>query len=105
DNLYAGLFVDAGGNVDLENVHADGNDASGVEIVGAGDVSLVGAVLTNNTYSGLYIDAGGSLQVEDINASDNIGIGAELIGVGGVSMTGVNIFNNNQFTGLFVDAG
>ncbi len=107
DNFDAGLYVEATGDVDVENVTASGNGGSGAELASsAGGVNLIGTlVFEDNTLTGLFVDAFADIDAENITASDNGAGGADLNSSGGsVFLSGSNIFVDNDVTGLVVDA-
>lgn len=109
NNGYSGLLVDANGDVTIDNLSANANGDYGAEIYTPGSVSISNAGANNNTYSGLYIEAGGDIALENITASGNghggaYGSGIEAYTLGRFNLTGLNLFNNNYFEGLYIDA-
>jgi hypothetical protein len=119
DNLETGLFVDVGGDIDIENITASGNGAGGVSGNGAelsssaGSVTLTGVnnIFEDNLETGLLVDSVGDIDLENITASGNgtggaSGSGAELnSSTGSVTLAGINnIFEDNLETGLLVDS-
>jgi len=107
DNFDAGLYVEATGDVDVENVTASGNGGSGAELASsAGGVNLIGTlVFEDNTLTGLFVDAFADIDAENITASNNGSNGADLSSsAGAVFLSGTNVFNDNNTSGLVVDS-
>lgn len=108
-----GIFIEALGDVNAENITASGNDVGGMDVTSSGgSVSVLGTNLfENNNETGLYIDANGDVELENITANGNgagaiLGNGAEVYSVtGAVNMSGANVFNNNLNNGLLVESG
>lgn len=109
-NNNSGLYIEAGGSIDLENIASDGNGGGGAELNSGATISLLGInIFTNNTETGLYVEATSDINAENITATDNgaggvFGNGAEVFSQGIFSLTGVNIFSNNNNSGLYVEA-
>jgi hypothetical protein len=100
-NNNSGLFVDAGGNIDAENITAIGNGAGGVLGHGAefyslnGAFNLTGSSAFNGNYSnGLVVDVNSDIYIFHANAMSNGGHGMYLGTDGDAHVTCGLILNN-----------
>lgn len=101
DNANDGLYIEAVGNIDAENVSADTNGEDGVELYAA-NVSILGTnSFDTNIGNGLYIETTNNIDVENLNAEANSVI---LQAGGNISIAGTNQFNNNSTDGLYAEA-
>lgn len=106
NNNDDGLFVDATGTIDVENITAEANNNNGIELHSTMNVSLMGSnVFADNGATGLYIETAGNVNAENI-AADNNANGAEIYSTAGsVTLTGINNFSDSALgTGLYIEA-
>jgi len=124
ENLDMGLVVNTNGNVVFANITSNLNGNGGVNIYAVNNAtlaSLANVTLTGvNTFngnmsaSGLVVTTDGMITVSNLTANSNIGYGASLdnlinansgpTGIKAVTLSGVNMFNNNNFIGLYIYA-
>jgi hypothetical protein len=101
NNANDGLYIEAIGNIDAENISAETNGEDGVELYAA-NASILGTnSFDTNTGNGLYIETTGNIDAENLDAEANSVI---LQAGGDISITGINQFNNNSTDGLYAEA-
>lgn len=117
DNDGSGLYIEAGGNLFIEEISSLNNGlgdfwAGGAEIFTDADFFLYGSnEFSANRNFGLLVSTGGDVFAETITASDNgTGIvtyapGAEFSLNGTFMLGGSNVFENNRGDGLYIDSG
>jgi hypothetical protein len=126
DNAGFGLFVDNTGTVALNNVSVDNTPINtfgfgdGAVLNSTGNVNITNSEFDNNAGNGLQVQSGGMINLDTVSASNNTLTGAFLDSCqygsvttglcadnGTVTVTSgsSNLFNNNGFNGLVVDAG
>ncbi len=123
DNAGFGLSVTNTGNVTLDNVSVNDTPSNtygfgdGAVVDSTGNVDISNSEFDNNSGNGLTVASGGTIGLDTVSASSNTLTGASLdscqygsglcAGNGGVTITSAstNLFNNNGFDGLFIDAG
>jgi hypothetical protein len=112
-NNDSGLYIEANGNIDVNNIDAVKNGVGGFgsgaylnSLGGPAFGVTVGGTNTfrNNTETGLYIESGGSVAVNNVTAGSNGGYGVELYTLTDVSVTGTNTFDANADSGLYIEA-
>jgi hypothetical protein len=120
-----GLIVNAGGEVSLLNVLANGNREVGTRIVAGSQVTIGSSVFSgmkeivgprNNPTQflgyGLYVETPAEISVDNVTANDNFLWGASLNGGGAIAVRN-SVFNANTTaspgfiddTGLFITGG
>ena len=101
-----GLFVEtAVGNIDAENIIADGNGGVGVEMDAGGTITLTGNnQFNNNTLDGLLAYAGGDIYIEDTEAVNNGGVGVYVDTPAGATIVCSLMSGNNGYQ-LEADTG
>lgn len=116
ENDGSGIYIEAGGNLFVEEITSVNNGlggfwAGGAEIFTDNDFFLYGSNQFNaNRNFGLLVSAGGDVFVENIIASDNgtggvtYAPGAEFSLDGAFVLSGSNVFENNKGDGLYVDS-
>ena len=52
----------------------------------------------------MEIETSGDIALDEVSSINNSGNGAELTSLGSVTLTGVNIFDDNDDTGLYISA-
>lgn len=112
NNLDDGLVVQTTGDIDANQITAQGNGDEGAVLInssGTGSVTLTGANdysnngLIGNSGSGLSVGSSGPISINDITASNNTLRGAFLQTTGNaVTLTGVNSFVGNDTNGLWI---
>jgi len=109
-NLSSGLYADSGGDINLESITANANSINGADLTTTQSLFITGTnVFNSNNNSGLSVFADGGIAVENLTANSNgtggvFGIGAEFYTLGNFTLTGINNFNDNNNSGLYVDA-
>ncbi|MFH2103745.1 MAG: right-handed parallel beta-helix repeat-containing protein [Chloroflexota bacterium] len=109
DNYGYGLYAETGGNIDLDNVQATGNQQDGADLIADGDVTVTSSdLLTDSNFSGngdtgLNIISAGAVTLDGVIAdTNNSGVIVENhYGTGAVTITDSS-FNDNAWTGLYV---
>jgi hypothetical protein len=126
DDAGFGLFVDNVGTISLDNVSVNGTTENtfgfgdGAVLNATGDVDISNSQFDGNEGNGLQVESGGTIDLDTVSASTNTLTGAFLdsclygsvtaglcAGSGAVTITSAtsNLFNDNDFNGLVVDAG
>ncbi len=126
DNAGFGLSVTNTGKVTLDNVSVNDTPSNtygfgdGAVVDSSGNVDISNSEFDNNSGNGLTVASGGTVGLDTVSASDNTLTGASLdscqygsvtpglcAGNGVVTITSAtsNLFNNNGFNGLVIDAG
>ena len=94
-NHDTGLYVDAVGDIDAENITSNENKASGAEFFTLGNFTLMGTnTFDKNGVDGLFVDAVGNISIENTTARANVGSGIYLETNLDASIT-CGLFNNN----------
>ncbi|MBN1303770.1 MAG: right-handed parallel beta-helix repeat-containing protein [Anaerolineales bacterium] len=107
-NTGAGLIIDGGSEVILENVTANHNELFGANIEAAGDVLVINSTFSGNktvyhnscrctsgTGYGIKVVSHGEITMEGTSASDNYEYGAKLETDQGAITISDSTFNNN----------
>ncbi len=125
DDAGFGLLIQNTGNISLNNVSVNDTPENaygmgdGAVLNNTGDVAIADSDFNNNQGNGLQVDSGGTITVDTVTASNNALTGAYLdscrynnvsglcAGNGSVTITSAtsNLFENNGFNGIVVDAG
>lgn len=120
EDAEAGLYVQAAGNITLNNIVSNGNSLGygaaldtclfdGTQCAGTGNVVVNDSTFNNNTGgSGLGVDSGGTITLDNVQGDSNGSAGAELYnydlqGAGGVYVSDSD-FDNNGDNGIWVES-
>jgi len=102
-NHDTGLYVDAVGDIDAENITSNDNKASGAEFFTLRNFTLTGTnTFDKNGVDGLFVDAVGYISIENITARSNGGSGTYLETNLDASIT-CGLLNNNGGYEIEVD--
>lgn len=123
DNAGFGISIQNTGNTSLNDVSVSNTTANsygfgdGAIVDSTGNVDVTNSSFNNNAGNGLTVASGGTISLDTVSASSNTLTGASLdscnygsglcAGNGVVTVTSStsNLFNNNGFNGLVIDAG